>query len=396
MAKTKNNSETRSTGNAPTIYKYSEVNFDNIEISEWNRDNRQPTAYINYSDEKLKATTKFIIQTDKIKITNHGIPRLSDKSDGYYKSDVDREFCKIPLDNTQANCNKLRAFFEKFDEWLGSAKMRKQLFGNNSKKFTYSPCIKTPVQPTNFDEDDKKERKDFPIVDFLKAKFNIVPVDDNRECRTRIIKADGSGKEEVQCSTITEVAELVSRGSLCKFILYLTRIWHARSPFAGSKELLYGASFKIMAIEVNPAPPVSIKSESIMFRDDSDDEDDVEFKSSDKKSPAKFNFHDSEDEESSSDDGDDNNDENANSESDDSEEEIRPKSTKSPKKKSKKDKSEEEEDDEEEETVKKSPKKSPTKKSSKKKAKEESEEEEEESSEELKKKSKKSKKKSKN
>jgi len=209
-----NTSESGETS-AVKVYKYSEIKFSNAEVSELNKSGTQHMAYINYNDSKLSTRNKILIQSGHIELTSHGIPPL-DKKDAvkkYYPDNKSREFIKIPLDPKQPTCDELRKHLEAADKWAGTEEMRRKLFGSKWKKYVYSPSIKVPKSGDDDDdggedeEDESKKKKkkskdkdeskprvrigkdgkEYPIMDYVKMKFNIIPVkkDDKED---RIIK----------------------------------------------------------------------------------------------------------------------------------------------------------------------------------------------------------------
>ena len=68
----------------------------------------------------IKFTNKCHIQTPFIKLNAYGVPKVTD----YLKTDMDRAFIKIPLDN-----NELKNKFIEVDVLLGSEGFKKGTFG---------------------------------------------------------------------------------------------------------------------------------------------------------------------------------------------------------------------------------------------------------------------------
>lgn len=347
----------------PTVFKYADVNFTNSEVSSLNKTGKQPLAYINYNDPKLNAETKLLAQSDKIKLTTHGIPQLDKEGeeDGFYPDDSKREFIKIPLDD-QEGALALRKHLEEADEHFGSEELRKQLFGKRAKEYEYQPCIKTPqVKQHDNDDDDEapqkgkkssskaketKEKKEpRPIVDYVKMKFHVVVVGDGKE-KKRVVKTKlirlGKKKEVIKAETMTDVANEIRWNSEIKFIFYYCKIWANKTPAQGAKVIPYGIGFKIMAIEYVPSAGKTLDADEIDFLSEEEDETVTTNKNSKKK---KFDDDDDEDD--------------ANSEEQDN------KSKKHNSKKKNVSKNEDNESEEADDTKKKSKNKSNGKKSSK-------------------------------
>ena len=369
---------TKSTGGSPAVvYRYNDIKFANIDVSEMNKTGRQPLAYINYTDP-IKGETKILIQSDKIKLTSHGIPQLDKEGavDGFYEDDTKREFIKIPLDDSQPSCVALRQHLKKADEFFGSDKLRKQLFGNRAKDYEYQPCIKTPQSKPSEDDDkkskskSKEDDKPKPVIDYVKMKFNMVYVGDGKNKqhinKTKLKRVGKEKKENVIAETITDVANEIKWNSEIKFIFYYNKVWANKTPASGAKVITYGLGFKIMAIEYTPSVGKGIVGDNIEFLSESEETP----KTTSSKKVQKL---------------------------DDEEEEQEEEEPEPPKKKSKstkkgKDEEEEEaeeeaEEEEAEEEEEEEPKKKPSKnskkpsRSSKKPAKDEDEDEEEEEEE---------------
>nr|AEX62942.1 hypothetical protein mv_R738 [Moumouvirus Monve] len=363
----KSSSPTSSDNKKPPvpIYRYKNVNFNNVLVSELERKPKaQPLCYLNYKDEK-HGDTKLLVQSDKLKITDHGIPGIHEQ---YYPDDSKREFIKVPLDNGQDACRKLRKHFEEADQFFGSNKLRKKIFGNNADQYQYQPIIRTPQEQNN-DEKKNKSGEDKPKHDFVKLKFNMAGSGESRVNRTKLfqIKSEKE-KEPINADTITEVANHIRFQSEIKFIFYYVKIWANSSKTQGLNKYLYGVGLKVMAIEFVPNKGKGIDIDNLEF-DESDDEN--EDNVSPKKSKSKLDDDDDDD-----DNGNDNNENGDENEEDEEPEE------KQDKKSSKKKVVEEDAEEEEEQpkSKKKDDKKSkkPVKKSSKKVESEEEEEEEEE------------------
>ncbi|AGC01838.1 hypothetical protein H012_gp625 [Acanthamoeba polyphaga moumouvirus] len=365
----KSSSPTSSDNKKPPvpIYRYKNVNFNNVLVSELERKPKaQPLCYLNYKDEK-HGDTKLLVQSDKLKITDHGIPGIHEQ---YYPDDSKREFIKVPLDNGQDACRKLRKHFEEADQFFGSNKLRKKIFGNNADQYQYQPIIRTPQEQNN-DEKKNKSGEDKPKHDFVKLKFNMAGSGESRVNRTKLfqIKSEKE-KEPINADTITEVANHIRFQSEIKFIFYYVKIWANSSKTQGLNKYLYGVGLKVMAIEFVPNKGKGIDIDNLEF-DESDDDDENEDNVSPKKSKSKLDDDDDDD-----DNGNDNNENGDENEEDEEPEE------KQDKKSSKKKVVEEDAEEEEEQpkSKKKDDKKSkkPVKKSSKKVESEEEEEEEEE------------------
>ncbi|XWV26520.1 hypothetical protein QJ857_gp0547 [Tupanvirus soda lake] len=286
-----NNSEENSasaSSSAAPVYRYKDVDFSNAEVSELNREGRQPLAYINYNDPVRNAQTKILVQTGKFKLTSHGIPQLDKEGteDGYYPDDSKREFIKIPLDPDQPACVELRKHIQAADEWAGSEELKKKLFGKRAKEYQYQPSIKTPKKQTNDDDDDddepkkgkgkgkdSKPKKEYPIIDYVKMKFNVVSQGKGRVNMTKLKKVDGKTKTVIKADTITEIANEVKFLSDIRLVFYYNKIWANKTAAQGAQFIAYGLGFKVMAIEYTPSPNKGLNSAEIDFLSEEEDED---------------------------------------------------------------------------------------------------------------------------
>lgn len=278
------------------IYRYKDVNFENATVSELNKEGSQPLAYINYENQTLNAKTKILVQSGKIKITSHGIPSLDKEGskNNYYPDDSKREFIKVPLDPEQPACRELKAHLEAADKWAGSEEMKKKLFGKRSSKYQYQSCIKTPQKSDDADNDDdddddddnkkkkgkkvkndKENKKEYPIIDYVKMKFNVIAQEKGRINKTKLKKIEGMNKTVVHADTITQVANEINFLSEIKFIFYYNKIWANKTPAQGATMITYGIGFKIMAIEYTPNASKGLNSADIDFLPEEEDDEEV-------------------------------------------------------------------------------------------------------------------------
>lgn len=275
------------TASTQKVYRYNDIKFSNVEVSELNMGGKQPLAYINYKDSKTEG--KILMQSGKIVLSTHGIPALNkDGEDGFYPTDESREFIKIPLDD-QPGAKELRKHLEKADEYFGSNEMRTKLFGKRAKDYEYQSLIKTPQRkPVDDDDDDEpkskkkgKNTEQKPPVDYVKMKFNIIIEGDGKN-KTRInktkLKRVGS-KEPIEATTITEIAREIGWNSEIKFIFYYSKIWANKTKAQGASVIPYGVGFKLMAIEYTPsAKKGSVNVDELDFLSEDEDNNNAEAK----------------------------------------------------------------------------------------------------------------------
>ena len=283
------------------INRCSDIDLSKLEVSALNTDQQQDIAYVNYMDDKRNSTVKLLVQSDKIKLTSHGIPSLSkpDSKNNFYSDDTKREFIKIPLDPEQPACLRLRKFLEDVDEWAGSAEMKKKLFGKNSNKYMYQSCIKKPQAAEEDDVVDKKKaknknedpdkKKKYPSMDYVKMKFNMEIKENSRTNKTVLRRTDAGSKNSVivRADTITDIANEIRFLSEVRFIFYFSKIWASKAVPFGATSKLYGAGFKIMTIEYTPGTSMGLNAAEIDFLSEEEEEGEAKpvKKSTSKKAP---------------------------------------------------------------------------------------------------------------
>ena len=280
-------SEERKIKSNVPVYKYNEIDFNNVQVSEPKKFGRQKSSFIFYNDPKLNSETRILVQTDKIKLINHPIPRLDPEgtANGFYPDDSKREFIKISLDNEQKSCRKLRKNLEDIDAWANSLRIKKILFGNNYNDYIYQPCIKIPKKD---DEKDKKPNAPkFPQCDWVKMNFNIFNTEKEKIIKT-VLRKTGVQKP-IPVKEIQDIANEITLNTELRLVFQYSKIWIFGTKSAGSNKTLYGVGFKVMTIQYTPGISKRLNIDDIEFRsgdEDSNDSNDSKEKpkSDDKKS----------------------------------------------------------------------------------------------------------------
>jgi hypothetical protein len=298
-------------------FRIKDVDTANFELSEVTTTGQQPVCFLNYHDSKKNNTVKsFMIQTGFIHFSSHGIPRISDDSK-YYKTDANREFCKIPLfDDTndkdkipenQAS-RELRECLIKIDEYMASDAVKKQIAKKFKKRvLVYKPLVRTPKSNNDEDDDDDddednskkkksvkkgkdgKEKKEYPIVDFCKAKYSFSGEKEERKCETSFYKSesvkDKNEPEKTNFDTMTEVDEALGYGHYSRFVIYFNKVWIDGSDLEGIEPPTrrYGLGLKIVTQQYVPGNRKGGGVKNISFvAEDSADEDETPAKPSGK------------------------------------------------------------------------------------------------------------------
>jgi len=265
------------------IYRYNKINFSNVVLSDLNKSEPQDLAYISYDDPDVNTETKILLQSDKIRITSGGIPK---PHPSFYPTALSREFIKVPLDDKQESCKKLRTHMEAADEFFGSEETKKKIFGSKAKRYEYQPLIKVPqapVEDSGSEEDKPKKGKptkgkanSTPIekLDCIKMKFNFINNDSgDRINKTKLTRINNGKKTKVDATTIDDILREIPFRSEIKFIFYYSKVWAAKTPARGSKMLQYGVGLKVMAIEYTPSAGKGFNVDELTFSSGDSDAD---------------------------------------------------------------------------------------------------------------------------
>lgn len=269
------------------LYKFKDlkINKDTFLVSDLNTEGAQDNAFVNYMAKGADSESRFMIRTSWYNINNLGIPLLDKdaakkgyKTKGYVPDDSKREFIKIPMyegkDSTDS-CKETLAFFEAVDKYCDTDKFRSALFGpGNAKEYAYCPCVKVPEPPKNADKNAKPKG---PPLRYIKAKFNMA-VDQETKERTVITKIkkvskDGS-KTDVEASTVTEVASILTYKSSIRCILFMPKIWAHQTPMVKGAPKQYGLIVKMMLVHYKPGSGNLNVEDFDDFDDDSEDDAD--------------------------------------------------------------------------------------------------------------------------
>lgn len=231
------------------VYRYKNINFENLVVSPLDEKGPQGISYINYDNQKLKTKTKVLIQTGQIEQKSGGIPPIHPQ---YWPTDDKRAFVNVCLDEEQEACRELRKHIEKVEEYFGSNEMKEKIFKGKAKQYQFSPCIKINTDDTGADEPEDPNKKKFVKHDSVKMKLNTIKDNDNWVNLTKLIKITDDGKTQVSAKEIKDVAAAITLRSKIRLLFTYNKLWANKQPTVGSKLKLYGVGFKIMVIEYVP------------------------------------------------------------------------------------------------------------------------------------------------
>ena len=258
---TKNDSKTKPfVGGPPMIIECEKVATNNVTFTELDTKNErsanQSLCYPNY--EYLPGVKKnFIFKTGAIKLTQYGIPQMTDKTKKWIKSDQDREHFRLPHDPTQPTSVALFKMLSALDKHV--LQNQANIFGANAAKYKYIPLVKEPAE-AEVDENEEGEDKKKPKYDrfqFCKVKFD-TDFGDNRKLTTAIFLREAeTGKPLLQeVNSVTEAEEHLPWGSTARFVIMANKLWAAKQTKTKGKGELkeFGLTMKCLQLEVIAKP----------------------------------------------------------------------------------------------------------------------------------------------
>ncbi len=244
-----------------------DLTFTKFEENE--RSKGQNIGYPRYKDDK----SALLLQAPWIKLNAYGVPREGE----YYKDAASRAFIKVPLDLSNP---EIKEFFNKIkgiDTYMESAEFKKMQFGAKASKYKYVPIVRVPEEDEDEEEDDKKKK--YPRPPYMKVKLDVTWPDTQVKTQvyTSIMKDGKREREQKEVETVDEFAAVVRYLSTIRPIIRPVKGWCEKKAKIGSDTMLYGVTFKLIKIEVEPAEGNNnplLGSANAAFID-SDDEDSV-------------------------------------------------------------------------------------------------------------------------
>ncbi len=252
--------------------KFEVTKFEAPKPEENDRSMGQLISYPSYNGGSL------YLQLPWVKLFTYGIPRLGE----YYKTDADRAHLRVPLDLSIPEIadfvNKIKAVDAKFS----SDEYKEKLFGKKAKKYTYSPIYREgQAQEDDSDEEESKKPK-APRPPYVKLKFDLTWPD--KKVKTTVFESilntttNKRDRKKIEVSSIDDMANALRYMSTVRPISRCVKLWAHNDK---KKDPQYGLSFKLIKVEVEPAPRmgniVSSKDiqESSAFVDSDDDNEHV-------------------------------------------------------------------------------------------------------------------------
>ena len=285
------------------IYRYNEIDFDNVDIGDLQEKNKdgtkidQPYALVKYNDPQTQIPTRMFIQNGDIKITSGGVPGYHER---YYPTDDKRENLSLPLDPEQKEpTRKLRAFATAVDKFFSSKEVKDKVVAplckksngtfneEKFKKYKYSPWIKIAKKKDDSSEEDEPKKRKIVVHDSVRMKFHMLRDGDVRKNLMTIKRVVGKEKIPVAAPTTADVFPLITLGTVVRSVVSIAKIWVNRNPLAGADHILYGVTIKVMAINFTPSVRGAKMPSKFTMRESSSDDDTKLDKSGSDKKPTK-------------------------------------------------------------------------------------------------------------
>ena len=284
------------------IVPYNKVDLSRISFTDLEDNDRIPSqriAYVRYNDPKY-GENQFDIQTPEILLDNYGIP---DADGPYYQTTKQRAFFKVPLgvnplvtSETEAErekrSGKLQTFknmLSEFDTFMTNKENLVKFFGSakNAKKYTYQPFVRQARVMQDSDSDSDDEEKEVVVrPDYTKAKIPLewntekvlVDVFQKNKKGTEAYETDGS-HTDVEVTTLDDLKQHVRYMRKGRYVFHVAKLWAAKQPANGQTTRMYGLTFKLRRVEVQPRTRTEVKetvNNQNPFIDSDDEEEDVD------------------------------------------------------------------------------------------------------------------------
>jgi len=255
---------------------YSDIESKRISATEMveNEKTQQKMAFPKYDHPTLGADQSLIIQFPFVKISSYGVPTLGQ----YFKDDSERSFVKLPLDPMIEDSQKLINMLKEMDAHFESKEFCSKLLGKKWEKYKYVPIYREAPPVDDDDDEDNKKKKDAQKPKLPHIKLKISTDYNTNEVNTILFKSemiDGKRTRSAidSVKTIEDFRNHVGYLSNFRPIVRLVKFW---CQPVSKKDPMWGATFKIIKGEVEPAPKSGNQIKEFMNSDaflDSDDEE---------------------------------------------------------------------------------------------------------------------------
>jgi hypothetical protein len=262
------------------IVPYNKVDLTRLSFTDLEDNDRIPSqkiAYVRYNDPK-HGENQFDIQTPDYLLDNFGIP---DADGPYYQTTKQRAFVKLPLavnplvtseteeerEKRSVKLQKFKEVLEQFDAHM--IENQTKIFGNakNAKKYTYQPFVRQARVMQDSDSDSDDEEKEVVVrPDYTKAKIPLewntekvlVDVFQKNKKGTEAYETDGS-HTAVEVTTLDDLKQHVRYMRKGRYVFHVAKLWAAKQPANGQTTRMYGLTFKLRRVEVQPRTRTEVK-----------------------------------------------------------------------------------------------------------------------------------------
>jgi len=225
---------------------YSDVDINNITISEPIDGKKQKISFTNYKNSSGENTNLFI-QLPWFKLNYYGIPNECE----FYDTDSSRMHIKIPLNESIPEIKKFCDFIKKLDEKYGSEIFKNSIIKEDPEEYEYVPVYRIS---------EKKKKTDTEI----KPPYIKLAIDTSypgKEIRTTVFSSklvDGKRiRERIEgIQTIDDFRSHVKYMSNIHPIVRPSKMWF---QLPNKKDPTYGLTFKVIKIEVESSESNGLK-----------------------------------------------------------------------------------------------------------------------------------------
>jgi hypothetical protein len=297
----------RANATASTI-SWSKVSTDNFDITKPEENDRSPAQKISYIRYKYKSSAgQLYMKTPRILMSSGGIPQKNEK---FYQNEMKRaKGFKIPFNKKSSDEEDFYNKMKELDAYFSSKEFRRDVLGFSEKtldSYDYVSIVRKPQEEDDDDDDDgdeekmrirkmrkEKREKDGPRPEYMKPFFELEYETD--KVLVKVLLKEGEDKSTIvddklyneakddngdPLSALDVIARsYVNWNSTAKFIMTPNKLYVAKQKDPKTNKKNYGVSWKIICVETEPAEQKGGKQKLPDDPFKSDDEDDIDVKS---------------------------------------------------------------------------------------------------------------------
>jgi hypothetical protein len=169
------------------------------------------------------------IQLPKINLDMYGIPSKA----SYFTTEIQRCFCKLPLNQDDQEVKELTNFFKKIDDVLSSNSFIEKYLCKKAK-YNYQSIVKEPTDT---------EKKRHP---FIKLKLHLEYP--SNKILTKIVEEEPDGDYNiVNCENLEEFEKFFILKSSLKCVIMPVKLWIHQT---NTNQFSYGLTFKLIKVMI--------------------------------------------------------------------------------------------------------------------------------------------------